>query len=276
MLFSQDAEREIVHWLDAVFGVKRDGPLQLDARGPWILLLLAGTVALARPLSRLLPVVASPSVGASLPWRRLWPPLVIPMLATPLLLRFAPTHFLPILVGDYLAVHFALYGLLTVAVLIAFRAGEPLKPPQNPGRLALAALMISAYGFLALVAPIDTYVTSFIPGPGRQLVLAALLIGALAYFFADEWLTRGAAAARGAYPASKLAFLASLAIATALDFERLFFLILIVPIVGLFFIIHGLFSGWAYRRVGHPFAAAAANAIAFAWAIAATFPMVAG
>ena len=83
-------------------------------------------------------------------------------------------------------------------------------------------------------------------------------------------------AGRGAYPASKLAFLASLAIAITLDFERLFFLILIVPVIAVFFVVYGLFSGWTYRRTGHPFAAGIANAIAFAWAIGVTFPLVAG
>jgi hypothetical protein len=43
----------------------------------------------------------------------------------------------------------------------------------------------------------------------------------------------------------------------------------------LFFLIYGLFSAWAYRRTGHPFVAGIANAFAFAWAIAVTFPLVA-
>ena len=274
VLFSQDSGREAVQWFDAAFGVHRATPIAVDARGPWILALLAGVVAFARPMARLLPVVASPPVGAGLPWRRFWPALFAPMVATPIVLRFVPTHFLPVLVGDYLVAHFALYGLLSLAAS-ALVGGAKFTPPSRSGALALAAAAIAAYGFVGLVLPTDTYVTSFVPGPERQVIVAALLVGALLYFFADEWLTRGVGAARGAYPASKLAFLASLAIALALDFERLFFLALIVPVIGVFFIIHGLFSGWAYARVGHPFAAATANAIAFAWAIAVTFPLVA-
>ncbi len=87
--------------------------IQLDARGPWILLLLAGAVALARPLAQALPAVARRAarrgafVGGGF-----GRPLLIPMIATPaLVLRFVPTHFLPVLVGDYLSVHFAVYGL---------------------------------------------------------------------------------------------------------------------------------------------------------------------
>jgi len=274
VLFSQDSGREAVQWFDSVFGVHRSAPIHVDARGPWILALLAGVVAFARPMAQALPVVAAPPVGAGLPWRRFWPALVAPMVATPIVLRFVPTHFLPVLVGDYLVAHFAVYGLLTIAAL-AVVGGAKVTPPSRPGVLALAAAAMAAYGFIGLVLPTDTYVTSFFPGPERQVIVAALLVGTLLYFFADEWLTRGVGAARGAYPASKLAFLTSLALALALDFERLFFLALIVPVIGVFFIVHGLFSGWAYARVGHPFAAATANAIAFSWAIAVTFPLVA-
>ena len=73
-----------------------------------------------------------------------------------------------------------------------------------------------------------------------------------------------------------VALLASLAFAIALDFERLFFLAMIVPIILAFFIVYGLFSSWAYARTGHPFCGGLANAVAFAIAIAVTFPMVIG
>ena len=276
VLFSQDSEREIIAWLDQTFGIARTTPPALDGRGPWILVLLVGVVALARPMSRLLPVVESPPVGAGLSWRRLWAPLLIPMIATPALLRFAPTHFLPVLVGDYLAAHLAAYGIFTALTLLIMRGGAKFAPPTRPNILALAALAATAYGFIAIVAPINAYVTSFAPGAGRAAILSALLVGAIFYFFADEWMTRGPGAGWGAYPASKLAFLVSLGLAVALNFERLFFLILIVPIIGVFFIVYGLLSGWAYRRAGHPFVGGTANAIALAWAITATFPLVAG
>ena len=274
VLYSRASMREALAWLDQAFGVKRTKSPALDKRGQWILLLLAGTVALARPVFSVLPRIAAPPVGASLRWRGLAPAMLAPAVATPLLLRFAPTHFLPVLVADYLAVHFALYGVLTALALAVTPGAARLSRPS--GRVAAAALAVAAYAFVALALPIDSYFTSFVPGPERAPVIAALAVGALFYFLSDEWLTRGAGAARGAYAASKIAFLASLAIAVALDFERLFFLILIVPIIGLFFIIFGLFSGWAYRSTGHPFVAGAANAIAAAWAIGAVFPLVAG
>jgi hypothetical protein len=75
--------------------------------------------------------------------------------------------------------------------------------------------------------------------------------------------------------ASKAAFILSLAIAVALDFERLFFLIIIVPVIILFFVFFGVVSGWVYARTRNPLVAGLANAVAIAWAIGVVFPLVA-
>ena len=169
-------------------------------------------------------------------------PLLVPMIATPLLLRVLPTHFLPVLVGDYLAAHFALYGLITAACLALARRTARPAPARLDRRLLAAAAAVVAFGFIGLVWPINAFVTSFLPGPERALLILAMLVGTLPYFLADEWLTRGPGAARGGYAASKLAFLVSLAIAVSLDFERLFFLIIIIPVIVPFFLVYGLFS----------------------------------
>lgn len=279
VLYSQSSLREAVDWLDQTFGIARPAGPVLDSRGPWIVLLFAGVVALAWPLSSLLPRVAMPAVGAGLGWSRIWPALLVPMIATPLLLRILPTHFLPVLVGDYLAAHFAMYGAITAACLLWLRrpSGSVRAPVAlSPAAFVAASAAVVAYGFIALVWPIDHVLTSFVPGPGRITLVLAMLAGTLLFFLSDEWLTRGDGAARGAYASAKLAFLVSLAIAVALDFERLFFLIIIVPIIVLFFLVYGLFSTWVYRRTGHPLVAGIANALAFAWAIGVTFPLLAG
>jgi len=278
VLYSRDSLREAVTWLDAVFAVSRPTGPQVDGRGPWILLLLAGVVLLAWPLSALLPVVTPVPAGAGLSGTRLWVAILLPALATPLLLRVLPTHFLPVVVGDYLASHFAMYGGLTAACLAWAGRGRPPRPaaPVSLPALAIATVAAVAYGFVAIAWPIDSFVTSFVAGPGRLLLAAAMMVGTLAFFLADEWLTRGTGTPRLAYAASKLAFVVSLALAVSLDFGRLFFLIIIVPVIVLFLLVYGLFSGWAYRRTGHPFVGGIANAVAFAWAIAVTFPLLAG
>ena len=275
VLYSPASMTAALGWLDAAFGRARSGRPYLDERGPWILLLLAGFVMLARPLSRLLPVVSAPPVGATLGWRALWPCLAIPAVATPLILRTLPTHFLPILVGDYLSLHFGLYGSITLACL-RWRRERTDRPRgrTSPARFAVAVVATTGYAAATLGWSIDSYATSFVPVPARVPLILAMLVGTMAYFLSDEWLTRRGAA-RGGVVASKLAFLASLAIAIALDFERLFFLVIIVPVIILFFLIFGLVGAWCHRRTGNPLVAGIATAIAIAWAIGVTFPMIA-
>ncbi len=278
VLFARESLRAAVEWLDACFAIKRSAPLQLDARGPWIALLIAGAVLLGWRASTTLPKVAHEPSGADLPWRQLWAPMLAPAILTPLLLRFVPTHFLPVLVADYLAVHFAVYGLITFALLAFMTRSVPLLTVQGrlPYRLLASVLMVVAYEALALFWPLDHYFTNFAPSLHRASITLAMFIGTVCYFVSDEWLTRGTHSGRGAYALSKFVFLVSLGMATALDFERLFFLIIIIPVIVLFFLIFGLFSSWIYKRTGDPLVAGIAHAVAFAWAIGVTFPILAG
>ena len=278
VLFAREGLRAAVEWLDACLAIKRSAPLQLDARGPWIALLIAGAVLLGWCASTIVPKVAHDPSGADLPWRRLWMPMLVPAILTPLLLRFVPTHFLPVLVADYLAVHFAVYGLITSGLLAFMTRPVPLLTVQSrlPYRLMASVLMVVAYEALVLFWPLDYYFTNFSPSLHRAPIILAMFVGTVCYFVSDEWLTRGTHSGRGAYALSKFVFLVSLGMATALDFERLFFLIIIIPVIVLFFLIFGLFSSWIYKRTGDPLIAGIANAVAFAWAIGVTFPILAG
>ena len=275
VLYSRQSMAEALAWMDEAFG--RRGGGYLDERAPWLGVLMLGVVALGWPLAGLLPRAATAPLGAGLGWRRLLPVAVLPALLTPLILWRLPTSFLPSLLGDYLAAHYAVYGLLTaVGLWLARGAGRWPGDGEGAARpgLAVAALALAAYCVLAVGAPIDRYVTSFVPTAERWPILFAVLAGTAPYCVADEWLTRGAGARRGAYAATKLLFVLSLVLAIALNPDRLFFLIIIVPVILLFLIVYGLFSGWAYRRTWHPMAGALAVALAFAWAIAAVFPVM--
>jgi pimeloyl-ACP methyl ester carboxylesterase len=275
VLYSRASMREAVAWLDATFGVARTEAPYLDARGGLILLLVVGIVLLGYPLSKLLPVVDEAPAPTALGWRRLWMPVVLPAVATPLLLRVLPTHFLPVLVGDYLAVHFAVYGLVTYLCLWRTGLLASARPRPRRAALAVATIAMTLYAVGVFGGAMDLYVTSFAPTAGRIPLIAVLLVGTLSFFTADEWLTRSVGA-RTAALATKVAFILSLAGAVAMDFGRLFFLVIIVPVVVVFFVVYGLFSAWSFRRTGHPFVGAIAEAIGFAWAIGVTFPLVAG
>jgi len=279
VLYSGEAETAAVDWFNQVFG-RSEAIGFVDTRGPWLGLLFLGVVALTWPVSKLLPRLTRQPLGAGLPWRRLLPVAIVPAVATPLILTVVPSDFLPLLLGDYLVCHFALYGLLTLLGL--WLARLPQLPPSPLARTSswwasplLWGALAALYAVLALAWPIDTFITGFWPTGVRWGLVLALMAGTVIWFVADEWLTRGLGAPRAAYALTKVLFLGSIALAIALDLPRLFFLIIIVPVIVAFFVIYGLFSHWAYRATGHPLVGALANAAGLAWAIATTFPLVA-
>jgi hypothetical protein len=71
----------------------------------------------------------------------------------------------------------------------------------------------------------------------------------------------------------RFAFLASLGLAVALDFDRMLFLILILPVILLFY----ASFGFVYGRLGRGQAAVLGMGLALglslAWALAASFPL---
>lgn len=146
--------------------------------------------------------------------------------------------------------------------------------PPRWAALVGAALAAILYAVLGLGSLVDAWIASVVPTPGRVPINLGMLAGTLPYFLADEWLTRGAGGSRWAYLASKLALLLSLAAAVALNPGKLFFLVIIVPAIVVLFLIYGLIGTWAYRSTGHPAVGAVANAVAFAWLLGVTFPLL--
>ena len=260
--------------MNSVFG--RQQADFIDSRGHWLALVFLGVIALAWPLSSLLPAASPTPVGANLTWKPLLVAAFAPALLTPLILWRMPTDFLPILLGDYLALHFLLYGALTAALLPYLRGGfvEAFSTTVSWRNIAIAAIAVAAYNIIAFGLPIDAYVFSFLPIPSRMASMVAIACGTLAYFSTDEWLTRGEEAPRGGYALTKFGFLLSLALAVVLNPTKLFFLAIVVPAILLLFLAFGLISHWSYKATRHPLPGAIANAAVFAWAIAVTFPMI--
>lgn len=286
VLYSASALEAALNWLNQVFDHQSSG--WIDARGTWLGLYFLGVVLLGWPLSRLLPNVSSVPLGAGLDWRRLLPAALLPALFTPLILRPIPSDFLSIAIADYIALHFAVYALLTGLMLLIIRARSSAsstadqasvesvsrRRPAISGTAFIGALVaVIAYQSLAIAVPTDLYVAAYIPDPHRFGILAVILASTTIWFVADEWLTRGAGAWLGGYALTKVLFLVSLMLAVALNLEELFFLVIIIPAILILFVVFGLFSSWVYRRTGHPLIAALANALAFALAITVSFPI---
>ncbi len=274
VLYSAVSQQAALDWINRVYGRTGEGTGMIDARGPWLGLFYLGVLLLAWPLSTLLPRVAPQPRGAALGWSRLLPLALVPALLTPLMLRPIPSDFLPIVIGDYIALHFGLYGLLTLCGL--WLVGErPARLWQgvSGGAMLLAVLAVGLYETALVTLPTDRFVSAYLPGSDRLATVLVLFAGTLLWFVADEWLTRGGRA-RGVYALTKVLFVVSLMLAVALNMNELFFLVIIIPAILALFIIYGLFSGWIYRRTNYPLVAAVTSALAFASAITVSFPMI--
>ena len=281
VLYSAESLTATADWLDGAFGRTAVAGADVDRRGGDLGLLFVGLVALAWPLAALLPRVtgAAGPVGRRLGWRPLLAVTGAAAMATPVVLWPVPSDFLPILLGDYLALHFGLYGLIVAGGLSWLaRRGHPIGGARaiRPGPVLLVLVAAGGYATLVIGWPVDRFVANLQPVPARWGLIAALFAGTLLFFATDAALTDPRAAPRFAYPATKAGFLVSLAIAIALDLERLFFLIIIVPAILVLFVAYGLIAAWVTRATGSPMVAAVVNALVFAWAIAVVFPMAGG
>jgi pimeloyl-ACP methyl ester carboxylesterase len=272
VLYARESLAETLAWLDATFGrAAKDEPF-LDTRGPAIGLLFGGLLVLAWPLASLLPRVADPPPRRPVGWRIAGIGLLAAV-ATPLALLALPTDWLPLLLADYLVVHLAVFGAIVFAGTRLWLPGAA--PAARGVPLAAAALLAAAYGALVLGAAVDRHATAFLPMGERLGYAVVLLGGTLPFFLALGRATHGVGAAAWTLAVLKLCFLISLAGAIALDLGRLFFLIIIVPVILLFFAVHGRIAAWTTRATGHWAPGAIANAVALAAGIAASFPVVA-
>jgi hypothetical protein len=262
VLYSTTALDEARGWLDTVFGRSSGGTVA--ATGPWIALLMTGLVVLAWPLARLLPAGQSPP--PPVPLRGFLLAVLVPAVVTPPILSLFDTRFLPVLVADYLAVHLLVYGAISLAILL--RSGV------RPGPVAWAAgLALSVYGIAVFGGALDRYVASFMPIPARLPIIGAIAVGAVAYMVADNLATEGGRAAFWRVLVARGAFLASLGAAVALDFHRLFFLVIIIPVIVLYYVVFGLMGGWVGRRTLSQVAVGMGLGLILAWSLGVTFPM---
>ena len=286
VLYSAESLKAARDWFNLAFDRTEIG--FIDARGLWLALLFGGVVMLAFSLFQLMPVVSETLAGASLRFRSLLPLAIIPAIATPLLLWKAPTSFLPILLGDYLSLHFLLFGLLSLAGWLVIRRSSAQRTdeaghrsstrmPEHPLRLAPAVLATGlslAYCLGIIGLALDTFVISFAPTAARLPIILTVFVCLLPYFLIEAWLTSGRTLSVAAAVLMKLCLLVSLGTAVALNLQKLFFLIIIIPAMLIVLAIFGLLSHWITRRTGHPAIGATMSAATIAYAIGVTFPMV--
>lgn len=259
VLFSAVALEEARAWLDAAFDRRSEAPIVQP--GFWIILLLAGIVALLRPLSRLLPV-RHPPVEALPAWR-FWAALLAPAILTPLIGTAVYAPFMPVLVADYLMAHLAAYGVLQLTL-----AGLP----GRRGLSVPAAALLAIWGILVFGLAMDRYAASFAPNAERFAIIAILCVGTIPFMVADSVITQAGGATLWRRIAARLVLLLSLVGAALLDPDRLMFLFIIVPVLALFFLLHGLMGRWIGQR-GGPISAGVGLGLCLAWSLGVSFPL---
>lgn len=261
VLYSTTALAEAKAWLNARFEREATGPLARIG-GP-IALLLAALLAIAWPLSARLREGPAPHAL----WRlEFWIAALTPAIVTPLLLAPFETRILPVLVADYLTLHLLVYGVLTLLILRGFG--------HRIGRVHWATVaFLALYGIGVFGVSLDRYVSSFMPAGPRLFLIIAIAVGTIPYMVGEARLLEAGRAGLGYAFAARFIFLCSLGMAVVLDFERLFFLLIILPVIVLFFAIFGTMGGWAGRRSGSVAGVGVGLGIVLAWSLGVTFPM---
>jgi dienelactone hydrolase len=272
ILWSKAAAREIVAWLDASFGVKRTGELEL-AEPRAMPLALAGLA---------LPVVlvgVGLAVGGLAP---MWPRRTAAvsglaalaaglLLALPIVSVVPLASFLAMDVADALGALLFYAGLLLCAAL-ALR-GTVLVPAGGLGR-SFAAAGAGFAAVYALVAPLGVLAHRLVPTPERAL--AALVLTALfaPFFLAFEALLRrgSPAAAAGLGLAGKLLVVAILVAGVFVGVVPFVLILLIAPLVGVF-VLAEIAATAIYASSGNLLASALLQAAWLAWMIAAMMPL---
>jgi hypothetical protein len=254
VLHSTVGRAAAVAWLDRAFD--RTSQVRILPTGWAILGLLAGLVLIFRRIAAVLPVTIVPDArpsGGQMAALVLAPALLAPLIAVPL-----NPQMLPVLVADYLGLHLFVYGVMQLAGLAAWGV---IRWHVSWRAVALLGLWCAVFGFA-----MDRYAANFMPTAGRLWIIAVLMMGAVPFMLADAVIT-----ARARFWV-RVAFLASLGIAVALDFSGLFFLIMIAPVLVLFYLVFGTMGRDVALRAG-PVSSGLALGVVLAWALGVSFPL---
>ena len=293
ILFSHDAYREIVRWLDQAFKLgPPDRSVEADARIGWVLLLYLAAAIGFYPLARaLLPAAGPPAMSpAAMGWGWVLLAALVAAILAPVLLWLGvvPYKWMPLTVGNYVGLYFLTYGLLVGgayglwqrrnAPAMAGAVPQPLGVVNTLNhrlRASLAALILTIYALITFGLPAHLTWNSFALAGDRAWVAVVLFGCCLVFFLADEVVVaRTSRRARaGLYALTKLIVLLSL-VASVGVFGAPGFLLLLVPVMVVLFLWHGVYSHWLFGLARRPWIAAVVNAAVFAWVIAATFAMV--
>ncbi|MFK8080732.1 MAG: alpha/beta hydrolase [Granulosicoccus sp.] len=261
VLYSGTTLQETLAWLDMTFN--RSSSTDVARIGGWILLLLGGIVFLFKPLVYCLP--KGEIHKNELPTKTFFLAVALPAIVTPLLAFMPSVNFLPVLVADYLMMHLALFGALQLFVI------RSLLPGLRMSGL-LSGVLLALWGIVVFGLALDRYAASFLPTGGRLVIIGVLCLGTIVFMVADCVVTGVGTGSLWRRILARVALMVSLGVAAVIDPDRLIFLLIILPVLVLFYLVHGLMGRWVAQRSG-ALTTGVGLGLCLAWALGVSFPL---
>ncbi|ULB10505.1 alpha/beta hydrolase [Cereibacter azotoformans] len=254
VLWSPTTLREIRDWMAP------DHAAPVAATGPWILLLLAGLVALVWPAAALLPDRGKhgPEPG----WRLFLVLIAAPALPAALLSLNLGASVLGLAGIGRIALFFGVWGVIQLGLLAHYRGLDR--------RVNLPALAVLLAGSLVFALAMDRYAAAFLPTGPRLPLMGLLALGTLPFMLAHAHLAHRARLWRRLLLA--LAPLLALGGAIAAEPERLGLSFTVLPVFLLFLLVFGTMGRWIARVTG-PATVGLGLGLMLAWSIAASTPL---
>jgi len=273
---SEAAATVIVKWLDSSVGLARTGAIETkDARRGTARFALLIFVFLLVPLGR---VCGSMVAGWSeeRPGPSGWIGLLIlagVLLASMPLAAADPASFVPIIIGSIQISWFGVAGLIIVGVLVLWQPLEWYRVREGVGAAMLAGAAGFAVVYVCQVA-MSVMLHHLSLSPERLMVMAMATVLLFPFWMGFELLVR-----RGGLTIStvwgslgRILILAMMVVGVSLNVLP-FVLMLVLPIIGIGFVMMEIFAASAYSVSRNLTLIAFAETLWFAWMIVAAAPI---
>lgn len=185
-----------------------------------------------------------------------------PTVAIPLIAGAVNLNILPVLVAEYLGLHLLSFGGIRLVLLRIW--GVAL------GRTTWASLLALLVWCILFGVVLDRYATNFWPTAQRVWIIVVRMLGAVPYMLADAVLTTDASFCGVLACAS--VYWCHLAMPWRWILRGCFFLIMIAPVLVLFYLVFGTIGRHASRK-GGPVSSGIALGIVLAGALGVSFPL---